>query len=127
MIITDEKKLKDIQREFKQQFSHLKIVFYEAEHGHGEGSREHTALDPELTVGEVRSKKVEGDFEIKGSQPVGELEQALYDRYGLNAQVFRKSGNLWLQTTKTDSWTLNEQNRKGGASEQHFEEMHNDE
>jgi hypothetical protein len=127
MIITDEKKLRDIQREFKKQFSHLKIVFYDAEHGHGEGSRKQTALDPELTVGEVRSKKVEGDFEIKGSQAVGALEQALYDRYGLNAQVFRKSGNLWLQTTRTDSWTLDEQNRKGGASEQHFEEMHNDE
>ena len=33
--------------------------------------------------------------------------------YGLGVQVFRKSGNVWLETTVTDSWTLKEQNDQG--------------
>jgi hypothetical protein len=27
--------------------------------------------------------------------------------------VFRKSGNLWLETTMTDDWTLQQQNDHG--------------
>jgi hypothetical protein len=29
------------------------------------------------------------------------------------AQVYRKSGKIWLETTVTDSWTLEEQNKQG--------------
>ncbi|MDE3144966.1 MAG: hypothetical protein KGL19_12475, partial [Bacteroidota bacterium] len=44
---------------------------------------------------------------------VSELEQKFNDIYGLSTQVFRKSGNIWLVTTVTDKWTLEEQNRQG--------------
>jgi hypothetical protein len=30
-------------------------------------------------------------------------------------QVFRKSGKVWLETTVTDGWTLEEQNLQGEA------------
>jgi hypothetical protein len=49
---------------------------------------------------------------------VAELERLFVENFGLNAQVFRRSGTLWLQTSATDNWTLAEQNRKGGHSEQ---------
>jgi hypothetical protein len=45
------------------------------------------------------------------------VENAFEEMYGLSVQVFRKSGNTWLQTTTSDSWTLNEQNQK--ALEKH--------
>jgi hypothetical protein len=41
---------------------------------------------------------------------VGELEHAFNVKFGLSAQVFRKSGEIWLQTTTTDTWTLAKQN-----------------
>ena len=34
--------------------------------------------------------------------------------YDLNVQVFRRSGNIWLQTTATDHLSLSAQNEKGG-------------
>ena len=43
---------------------------------------------------------------------VGDLEQRFQDVYGLSVQVFRKSGKVWLETTVTDNWTLDEQNDK---------------
>jgi hypothetical protein len=32
--------------------------------------------------------------------------------FGLDVQVFRKSGNTWLVTTKTDDWTIAEHNKR---------------
>ena len=45
---------------------------------------------------------------------VNELEKIFKDRFNLAVQVFRKSGNLWLETTMTDNWTLQQQNNHGG-------------
>jgi hypothetical protein len=44
---------------------------------------------------------------------VTDFENALMDQFGLSAQVFRRSGNLWLETTITDYWTLKQQNEHG--------------
>jgi len=126
MIITDNKKLWDVQREFHAMFSHLRIEFYQGHHGAGQGSPVKDKLKGELVLGSVRTVHVEGDFEVNGDLTVAEFEQSFFEKYGLNVQVFRKSGNLWMQTTSTDSWTLNEQNRKGGSSEQHYKEKYKD-
>jgi hypothetical protein len=69
-----------------------------------------------LTIGEVRKVHNEGDLSIDGHQKVKTFEQSFHDKYGLNVQVFRKSGFMWMQTTSTDDWTLSKQNRKGGHS-----------
>ena len=44
---------------------------------------------------------------------VTDFENALMDQFGLSAQVFRRSGNIWLETTITDYWTLKQQNEHG--------------
>jgi len=58
-------------------------------------------------------KKDEGYLDIKDAMSVLELENALIDEFGLSAQVYRKSGNIWLETTMTDNWTLKQQNDHG--------------
>ena len=122
MIISDNKKLREIKEEFHKRFTHLKIEFYAGSHAPGEGSHKRDQLDAEMTIGRVRKLNNEGDFRIDPKISVGDFEQKIQDKYGLNVQVFRKSGNLWMQTTATDSWTLAEQNRKGGASEEAYQE-----
>ena len=44
-----------------------------------------------------------------------DLEKKFREVFGLGIQVFRKSGKAWLETTLTDNWTLEEQNRQGEA------------
>ena len=46
---------------------------------------------------------------------VANMQQSFSDVYGLEIQVFRKSGKAWLESTIPDGWTLEEQNRQGGA------------
>ena len=40
------------------------------------------------------------------------------DRFGLHVQVFRRSGKTWLQTIRTDNWTLGQQDAEAAASNQ---------
>ena len=115
MVISDEKKLKDIQAEFSKKFPYLKIEFYAHEHASGEGSPEKEHLDLEQTVGEVRSIHNRGELSIDGHLKVKTLEKNFAEQYGLFVQVFRRSGQLWLQTISTDEWTLTAQDRQGRA------------
>lgn len=108
--ITDDKSIEEVQALFTEHFPFLKIEFYEKEHDTGEGNQDSFKLDSSKTIGEIRSSHTTGDLSIHGNQKVSTLESAFHDQYGLNVQVFRKSNDIWLQTTATDEWTLSEQN-----------------
>lgn len=118
MLIDNKKKIKDLQSEFHKVFPSLKLEFYEGSHREGEASPARQQLNNERLIDEVRSIHTTGDLHIGGEMSVTELERMFLEKFGLNAQVFRRSGSLWLQTSATDHWTLAEQNRKGGHSEQ---------
>ncbi|GIV32069.1 MAG: hypothetical protein KatS3mg030_371 [Saprospiraceae bacterium] len=124
MLITDDKKLEDIQREFQEMFPWLKLEFYTGTYEPGHASPANQQLDPRLTIGQVRTVRKEGDLKISPDMTVRELEQKFWDQYGLLVQVFRRSGKIWLQTSKTDEWTLGEQNRKGERSVDSWLDMH---
>jgi hypothetical protein len=116
MFISNEKTLRQVKQEFQEKFLWLKLEFYARGHEPGEGSFERDHLDDTLTVGDARSITAEGEMSIHGNLKVSSLEQEFQDRYGLNVQVFRRSGEVWLQTTSTDEWTLAEQNEKGAEA-----------
>ncbi|MBK9013369.1 MAG: hypothetical protein IPM82_04430 [Saprospiraceae bacterium] len=122
MLIDNKKKIKDLQLEFHKVFPSLKLEFYEGSHRAGEPSPARQQLDNERLIDEVRSIHTSGDLHIRAEMSVSELERMFLEKFGLNAQVFRRSGNLWLQTSATDNWPLAEQNRKGGHSEELFRE-----
>jgi len=125
MLITDAKQLKEIQREFRDKFPYLKLEFYNSGHEVGKGSSIEEQINVNKSLKEIRTLHTEGELAVHGNMKVSTLEQMFADMYGLNVQVFRKSGNIWLQTTKTDEWTLAEQNRKGQSSQRSFNEKHN--
>lgn len=112
MIISDQKTIKEIQTEFNNKFPFLKIEFYKMTHKTNEGSPDISRWDFNKTIGEIRTIQTSGDLSINGNQKVSTLEKNFEELYGLNVQVFHKSGNLWLQTTATDEWTLSHQNEK---------------
>ena len=117
MTITDKKTIKTIQAEFNAKFPYLKIEFYAQEHGQEEGSLDKDKLADTFTIGNARTTMNEGDLSIHANQKVSTLEQHFQEKYGLNVQVFRKSGDVWLQTTTTDNWTLHKQNEKGALAD----------
>lgn len=111
--IEDSKRIADIQNEFSQKYPYLKIEFFKHEHGAGQGSELGDMIDPELTLGDCRTDHGSGYIRIEPSSTVEQIESGFQETFGLSAQVFRKSGALWIETMNTDSWTLEEQNSTG--------------
>jgi hypothetical protein len=111
--IADHKTISQIQRDFSGLFPYLKVEFFSRPHKSGKGSPKLYMKDSGVTIGECRVKGREGDLSFESNMRVNELEGLFHNEFGLNVQVFRKSGKLWLETTATDSWTLSEQNSQG--------------
>ena len=52
-------------------------------------------------------------LELDPSMTVAAFEQKMQNEYGLPVQVFRKSGDVWLETVQTDHFSLAKQNEMG--------------
>jgi len=111
--INDKRKIFAIQEAFTEVFPYLKLEFFSKGHKHGGPSPKKLIKHAGKTLGECRTIHNDGSITITGTMTVTELEQRFGDVYGLGIQVFRKSGNVWLETTVTDGWTLDEQNKQG--------------
>lgn len=111
--IDNDQKLESIKAAFSELFPFLKLEFFKKAHSEGDSSPKSEMITEDLLVGEIRNESKEGVVELGPELKVGELEQLFEDEYGIHAQVFRKSGDLWLETSATDQWTLKEQNETG--------------
>ncbi len=106
-------KIADLQTAFSKKFPGLKIEFYKKEHSTREGSHQKNQLDADTLLSELIGIKKSGEIDIRPEMTVEELESTFESDFGLHVQVFRRSAAIWLQTTTTDDWTLEVQNRKG--------------
>lgn len=113
IIINDHRKIFAIQKDFTKQFPYLKIEFFAKPHKIGGASSKKMMETSSKTLGECRTIHNAGIITITPQMKVADLEQNFMDVYGLSVQVFRKSGKIWLETTVTDTWTLEEQNQQG--------------
>ena len=127
MKIANDRKIKDIQDEFSEKFPGLKIHFYSGRHEGGSAIPPDLQISPDKTVAQAGGNGHEGEISLDGHLKVATLEDVFWREFGLNVQVFRLSGNLWLQTSTTDQWTLAEQNRKGEHSAESYRDMHGEE
>ncbi|HLF63192.1 MAG TPA: hypothetical protein VI603_05555 [Saprospiraceae bacterium] len=118
MKIDHQTRLADIQDAFSKQFSHLRLEFYKKPHEAGEGSADREKLNRTRALSEVTKSPRMHELHFDSKMQISGLESMLEKEFGLYAQVFRRSGNLWLQTTATDGWTLDQANSKGRHSEE---------
>jgi hypothetical protein len=113
LLINDSKKIFSIQEDFNTLFPYLKLEFFSKPlHSGGAVARRLLSHDTR-TLSECRTVKGNEGLTISPDMTVVDLEKNFKEVYGLGIQVFRKSGKVWLETTLTESWTLEEQNRQG--------------
>jgi hypothetical protein len=108
LYISQNKTLRETQEDFNNAYPFLRIEFYR--HTEPGFARRHLTNSMLMTAAGLKRN---GELAIPDSMTVGELEQSFLEKFGLNIQLSRKSGNLWLETTMTDSWTLKQQNDHG--------------
>ncbi|TSJ44967.1 hypothetical protein [Fluviicola chungangensis] len=111
--INDQQSISQIRDSFNQAFPFLKLEFFSKRHESGQASPLQFLIRKDVTLKECRTVHHSGEISITPEMKVSELEQLLWTGFGLGVQVFRKSGNVWLETILTDTWTLAEQNAEG--------------
>jgi hypothetical protein len=111
--ITPEKVISDVQKEFNDEFPFLKIEFFKKGYRYRQSSQRDKVIPNQLKVGSPRIFNANVGFKITSAMTVKELGKKCEDEFGFSIQVYRKSGNLWLETTMTDNWTLKQQNDSG--------------
>ncbi|RTL58944.1 MAG: hypothetical protein EKK37_11550 [Sphingobacteriales bacterium] len=113
LLITESMSVRDLQLAFNGLFPFLKLEFFKngtvLEKMYGLNK----LISPHSTIGQLWKKKEAAEIEINENTRVRDLENDFLEKFGITTQIFRKAGNLWLETTMTDSWTLKQQNEHG--------------
>jgi hypothetical protein len=111
--IDADNKLSLIQQEFNSIFPYLRLEFFKHLHEMNAASPKKDLLRTDLTLKELQKSASVATMTITADMPVGIVEQMFREKFNISAQVFRKSGRSWLETSLTDDWTLERQNEQG--------------
>jgi hypothetical protein len=115
-----EKTIAEVQREFGTLFSALSLQFFTKKHEAYKGSPAKFMIqDTNQKLVEIEKHPHSGSLYIEPEMPTWQLERLFEEAFGLHVQVFRKSGNTWLETSVSDDLTLETQNVKGLQSMRH--------
>jgi len=111
--IAPNRLISDLQKDFNNAFPFLKLEFFRNRNQQIPVFTFQQILPYNNRIGEGQAAITDGDIEVNPDMRVKELEKIFQDQFSLAVQVFRRSGNLWLETTMTDNWTLRQQNEHG--------------
>jgi hypothetical protein len=111
--LTPERLIEDIQKDFAYVFPYLKIEFFRKGTRYRQTKERTITIPITQTLGSVFKNNRRGKLIISESMTVSELEKLCDEQFGISIQVYRRSGTLWLETSMTDSWTIQQQNDRG--------------
>jgi len=111
--IAPNRLISDLQKDFNNAFPFLKLEFFRNRNQQIPVFTFQQILPYNNRIAEGQAAITDGDIEVNPDMRVKELEKIFQDQFSLAVQVFRRSGNLWLETTMTDNWTLRQQNEHG--------------
>lgn len=114
--IIEDDMLRNIRSAFREQYPFLTLRFYLNPHAEGDPSPESERIWQDKPIEEVTMFHTGGRINIDPDRTVTEVEYDFFKVLGICVQVFRRSGLFWIETTKTDHWTLKQQNDEGEAS-----------
>ncbi len=104
-----EIQLQDIQKQFGEAYPFLKLEIL------GSDVKKAFVAKPLSYDSRKKQYRVNATDKVSldGARTVAELEQDFKNLFDLSIQVYRKAGNMWIETTLTHDWTLEQQNREG--------------
>ena len=98
--------IKNIQQSFNNIYPFLKIEFV----------RKKALQKEKLDVNECIIMPFDEptvDIDINSDQTVKSLETEFKTKANMDIKVYRRFCNVWIETTLTDDWTLEQQNTEG--------------
>ncbi|SEW45214.1 hypothetical protein SAMN05428988_5975 [Chitinophaga sp. YR573] len=116
--ISEEAIISNIQSDFRKAYPFLNLEFYRQPHEVGERCCAEDKLSPDTPIDDIRMMHTFGWIDISKQRTAAEVEYDFKHQLGLSVQVMRKSGKMWIQTTKTDHWTLQQLSEEAKLAEQ---------
>lgn len=114
LTIHGDRLIAEVQHDFSKAYPFLKIEFFSDGLVRKDRYPASMLLSRQMRIKEAwKRPTTDPSLEFSDLTTVAELENSFMNTYGLSVQVFRKSGNLWLETSMTDNWTLKQQNDHG--------------
>lgn len=117
--LASNKTIGDIQTAFSGYFPNLKLAFFSKSHkAYKSSAAKFLIQEKDMPLSELSSLLNEPkSLIIEQNMPVWQIERLFEEEYGLHVQVFRRSGKIWLETSRTDDLTLEQQEAKALASD----------
>jgi hypothetical protein len=113
LFIEPETSLHSLQQSFHQVYPFLSIRFYKKNINDSANSGR-SWVDENLSLKDVSTRSnLHGVIELHYWDKVSTVEQVFQRLTGLGVQVFRKHGLEWIDTSGSDTLTLEEQNEMG--------------
>lgn len=112
IFLSSESTLRDINREFQARFPLLKLEFCRHNHQPAQSSVFDNKIPSRVPLKNI-SDLVPAYISIDPMDTVAEVEQRFQTKFGLPVQIFRRAGDVWVETVQTDDLTLLKQNSMG--------------
>jgi hypothetical protein len=113
IFLSSESSIKEINKEFTKFFPCLKLEFYPRKHKPGETSLLEHRFSERTSLKEINKNFVPGMIKFNLFDSVADLEQRFQKHFDLSIQVFRRTGEIWVETVQTDNLSLQVQNHMG--------------
>ncbi len=114
--------LEQVQQAFSRHYPNLKLVYFIDRNKDNHLRADERIQNLKMSIGSIREVAYDGYIQIEPSMTVIQVEKAFWDSFGLNVQIFRKSGRNWLMTHSSDLWTLEEQDKKAEEMDMEIEQ-----
>lgn len=101
--------IEEIQQKFTSAFPHLKLGFFKDLNKDQVLTANELIKNERIKISELTSKAASGKLLFDSNRSIIDFEKSVLEQYGLQVQIFRKSGNAWLITLNTDNKTFGEQ------------------
>ncbi len=107
--------IEEVQKDFSEFFPYLRLNFLPKGKLSATPKTLHKGLITRslLKFGDLNSNLPAGMVDLSDATTVTEVEDIFRNRFGINVQVLRKSGNIWMEASMTGNWSLAQQNEHG--------------
>jgi len=111
--INNDTKFIEVQKRFNEVYPFLKVEFYKRDYSEKKVSAFKDRISPEKIISAEAKSFQPGNIDINRHRTVSAFEKEFYEKFGIAMQVSRKSGKIWIETSRTDDRTLKAQNQLG--------------
>ena len=107
--INAEETIGEVCNNFAKAFPALKLEFFSRQHHNDKIAPKNDQLPHNFKIKDIATNPSSGACNISEEDKVHDIQKRLEEHFGLHARFFRKTGDSWIEITKTARLSLKAQ------------------